>query len=146
RRHGEGRVFATKLGHFGDVWRNPAFLRHLVAGMRQAAGREPADFSGPRVKETIVEGVWPDDLAIDDRGNVWYVELNGGVHRYDAAAGRSAKIADIPTTDPTNIEHGLYGIEIDPNFYSGEPYVYLYYAERETFVNTLSRFTFADGR
>ena len=64
RRHGEGRVFATKLGHFGDVWRNPAFLQHLLSGMRQAAGREPADFSCRRVKEKIAENVWPDDLAI----------------------------------------------------------------------------------
>ena len=146
RRHGEGRVFATKLGHFGDVWRSPGFLQHLVTGMRQAAGREPADFSGHRVKETIAEGVWPDDLAIDERGNVWIVELTGKVFRYDAETGENEQVAQIETTDPTNIEHGLYGVEIDPNFYSGEPYVYLYYAEPETFVNTLSRFTFTDGR
>lgn len=146
RRYGEGRVFATKLGHFGDVWKNPDFLQHLLTGLRQAAGREPADFSGHRVKETIAENVWPDDLMVDERGNVWIVELTGKVHRYDAASGRTALVGEIPTTDPTNIEHGLYGIELDPNFYSGEPYVYLYYAERETFINTLSRFTFRDGR
>lgn len=146
RRHGEGRVFATKLGHFGDVWRNPEFLQHLVVGMRQAAGREPADFSGHRVKETIVEGVWPDDLAIDERGNVWIVELTGKVFRYDAQTKQSELVGEIPTTDPTNIEHGLYGVEIDPAFYDGQPYLYLYYAERESFVNTLSRFTFANGR
>src|SRR5690606_6768583 len=65
REYGAGRVFATKLGHFGDIWRNPAFLEHLLEGMRQAAGRVPADFGGGRVKETIIEGVWPDDLAVD---------------------------------------------------------------------------------
>lgn len=146
RRYGEGRVFATKLGHFGDIWRNPDFLQHLLVGMRQAAGREPADFSGHRVKETIVEGVWPDDIAIDEQGNVWIVELTGKVFRYDAASGQATQVAQIPTTDPTNIEHGLFGIEIDPNFYNGEPYVYLYYAQPETFINTLSRFTFANGQ
>lgn len=146
RRYGEGRVFATKLGHFGDVWRNPEYLRHLVVGMRQAAGREPADFSGHREKQTIVEGVWPDDLAIDERGNVWIVELTGKVFRYEGATGQSQQVGQIATTDPTNIEHGLYGIEVDPEFYAGQPYLYMYYAEPESFVNTLSRFTFADGR
>src|SRR5690606_4986662 len=78
--------------------------------------------------------------------NVWIVELTGKVFRYDAASGQTAQVAQIPTTDPTNIEHGLFGIEIDPNFYNGEPYVYLYYAQPETFINTLSRFTFANGQ
>ena len=146
RRYGEGRVFATKLGHFGDVWRNPAFLTHLLEGMRQAAGRVEADFSGHRVKETVVEDVWPDDLAIDERGVVWIVELTGRVFRYDPETDASTHVATIETTDPTNIEHGLYGIEIDPEFYQGEPYIYLYYAEPETFVNTLSRYVFRDGR
>jgi type 1 glutamine amidotransferase len=41
RRYGEGRVFATKLGHFGDVWSNPDYLEHLLQGMRYAAGRFP---------------------------------------------------------------------------------------------------------
>jgi len=30
REYGAGRVFATKLGHFGDIWRNPAFLELLL--------------------------------------------------------------------------------------------------------------------
>lgn len=145
REYGEGRVFATKLGHFGDIWRNPDFLEHLLEGLRQAAGRVPAEFGGARVKETIVDDVWPDDLAIDEQGVVWIVELTGGVFRYDPTTGQSQKVADIETTDPTNIEHGLYGIEIDPNFYSGEPYVYLFYAEPETITNTLSRFIYRDG-
>lgn len=38
-KHAGGRVFITKLGHFPEVWSNPAFLRHLLQGMRAAAGR-----------------------------------------------------------------------------------------------------------
>ena len=142
RNHNGGRVFYTKLGHFSDVWTTPAFLTHFLQGMRMAAGRLPADFSGHRVKETVAAGVWPDDIAIDDRGNVWIAELRGKVHRYDAAAHETRLVAQVPTTDPTKIEHGLYGIEVDPHFYDGAPYVYLYYAERETFINTLSRFEY----
>jgi type 1 glutamine amidotransferase len=43
RREGEGRVFATVLGHFGDVWHRPDYLQHLVQGIRIAAGRLPMD-------------------------------------------------------------------------------------------------------
>lgn len=146
RNHNGGRVFMTKLGHFPDVWKTPAYLHHVLQGMRMAAGRIPADFSGHRVKEVISNNVWPDDLAVDDMGNVWIAELRGKVHRYDAASGETRQIAHLQTTDPTKIEHGLFGIEVDPDFYAGEPYVYLYYTEPETFINTLSRFTYANGQ
>ena len=142
RTYGDGNVFATKLGHFPDVWTNPDYLTHLLQGMRMAAGRIEADFSGHRVKEVIAEGVWPDDIAVDTKGNVWIAELRGKVHHYDADKGETRLINHIETTDPTKIEHGLYGIEVDPNFYDGEPYVYLFYAEPETFINTLARFEY----
>ena len=146
RRYGEGRVFATKLGHFADLWRNPDFVRHVLQGLRVAAGRLDAETGGHRVKETIAENVWPDDLAVDERGNVWIAELTGKVHLYDAATKRTRLVGEVRTTDPEKIEHGLYGVEVDPEFYAGQPYVYLYYAEPETFVNTLARYRFQDGR
>ena len=146
REHGGGRVFYTKLGHFADVWTTPDFLQHLLQGMRMAAGRINADFSGRIVKETIAENVWPDDIAVDDRGNVWIAELRGKVHRYDAVTEETRLIGHLETTDPTKIEHGLYGIEVDPQFYDGSPYIYLYYAEKETIINTLSRFEYKDGQ
>ncbi len=146
RSHNGGRIFVTKLGHFADVWTTPDFLRHVLQGMRMAAGRLPADFGGRRVKETLSSGVWPDDLAVDERGNVWIAELRGKVHRYDAATKQTELIGVVETTDPYKIEHGLYGIEVDPEFYDGKPYLYLYYAEPETFTNTLSRFEYRDGK
>ncbi|MEO6528515.1 MAG: ThuA domain-containing protein [Gemmatimonadaceae bacterium] len=146
RHYGRGRVFVTVLGHFGDVWRSPAYLQHVLQGMRIAAGRVPADFSGHRVKETISANVWPDDLAIDDAGNVWIAELTGKIHRYDATTKQTALVGQLDTTDPTNIEHGLLGIEVDPNFARGEPYLYVFYTKPEAYVNTLSRFTFTDGK
>ncbi|HEX6924133.1 MAG TPA: ThuA domain-containing protein [Longimicrobiaceae bacterium] len=44
RRHGEGRVFVTVLGHFGEVWQNPGYQQHILQGIRIAAGRLEADF------------------------------------------------------------------------------------------------------
>ncbi|MCZ6617875.1 MAG: ThuA domain-containing protein [Gammaproteobacteria bacterium] len=146
REHKGGRVFMTKLGHFPEVWTNPVFLQHLLQGMRMTAGRIPANFASRRIKETISENVWPDDIAVDEKGNVWIAELRGKIHRFDAETEKTTQIAHLETTDPTKLEHGLYGIEVDPNFYDGEPYVYLYYAERETFTNTLARYRYEDGR
>ena len=141
-----GRVFMTKLGHFPDVWTTPFFVDHLLEGMRMAAGRTEARFAGRRVKEVLADDVWPDDIAVDERGNVWVAELRGKMHRYDAARDTTRRIGHLTTTDPTNIEHGLLGIEVDPRFYDGMPYVYLYYTEPETIINTLSRFRYRDGQ
>lgn len=145
RNYEDGRVFMTKLGHFADVWTTPFFVDHLLQGLRVAAGRTDAPFGGQRVKEVLSDDVWPDDIAVDERGNVWIAELRGKVHRYDAARDTTRLLTNLPTTDPTNIEHGLLGIEVDPRFYDGSRYVYLYYTEPETIINTLSRFQYKNG-
>ena len=44
KRHGEGRVFVTVLGHFGNVWKTPGYQQHVLQGLRIAAGRLEADF------------------------------------------------------------------------------------------------------
>ena len=145
RKHDGGRVFVTKLGHFPEVWQDAGYQQHLLQGIRMVSGRVPANFGGHRVKEVIAENVWPDDIAVDEKGNVWIVELRGKIHYYDAEAGETKQIAYLPTTDPTGIEHGIYGVEVDPEFYNGSPYLYIFYAEPNTFINTLSRFEVADG-
>ena len=43
RRYGDGRVFYTTLGHCEEVYWNPLFLRHLLAGIQFALGDLPAD-------------------------------------------------------------------------------------------------------
>jgi type 1 glutamine amidotransferase len=45
KQYGQGRVFVTVLGHFGDSWRRPEFISHVVQGLRIAGGRLPADFT-----------------------------------------------------------------------------------------------------
>ncbi|MBX2819037.1 MAG: ThuA domain-containing protein [Rhodothermaceae bacterium] len=145
RKHDGGSVFVTKLGHFPAVWQNEGYRMHVLQGLRMVAGRVPAEFGGYRVKEVIADNVWPDDIAVDEKGNVWIVELRGKIHYYDAELGETRFITELATTDPTGIEHGIYGVEVDPNFHDGEPYVYIFYAEPNTFINTLSRFEYANG-
>ena len=146
RNHDGGHVFVTKLGHFPEVWQNEGFQQHIRQGLRMVAGRIPAKFSGRRIKEVIADNVWPDDIAVDEQGDVWIAELRGKIHHYDAETGEVRQLANMPTTDPTGIEHGIYGIEVDPNFYNGEPYVYIFYAEQNTFINTLSRFEYRNDQ
>lgn len=42
RRHGQGRMFYTALGHFEDTYANPMFRAHLTGGIRWALGLAPA--------------------------------------------------------------------------------------------------------
>ena len=146
RKHDGGRVFVTKLGHFEAVWQNPGFVTHIAEGLRMAAGHSDAPMGGHRVKETIVDNVWPDDIAVDKKGNVWVVELRGKIHYWNAETGESHQVGEIPTTDPTGIEHGIYGVEVDPDFHNGSPYIYIFYAQQNTFLNILSRFEATDGQ
>jgi hypothetical protein len=39
RSYGKGRVFYTGMGHREDVWTNPLFQRHVVAGIQWAMGK-----------------------------------------------------------------------------------------------------------
>jgi type 1 glutamine amidotransferase len=43
RRHGEGRVFYTSLGHSEEIWTNPFFQAIILGGLAWAAGRAEAD-------------------------------------------------------------------------------------------------------
>jgi type 1 glutamine amidotransferase len=43
RRHGQGRVFYTSMGHRDDVWQNPVFQALLVGGLSWATGNVRAD-------------------------------------------------------------------------------------------------------
>ena len=53
RRHGQGRVFYTGLGHSPQVFWNAPLLQHLLAGIQYALGDLPADDAadGTRRKE-----------------------------------------------------------------------------------------------
>lgn len=50
RRHGDGRVFYTSLGHREDVWTNPSFQQILLGGLAWSAGNAKAEIR-PNFKE-----------------------------------------------------------------------------------------------
>ena len=45
RKHGEGRVFYTSLGHREDVWESPMFQKMMVGALAWAVGNVNADVS-----------------------------------------------------------------------------------------------------
>lgn len=50
RKHGEGRVFYTSMGHREDVWDNPDFQTVLLGGLAWAFGNVEADIT-PNIKQ-----------------------------------------------------------------------------------------------
>ncbi|MBP8261194.1 MAG: ThuA domain-containing protein [Verrucomicrobia bacterium] len=54
RRHGQGRVFYTSMGHREDVWTHPRFQRILLGGLGWAAGNVDADV--PATIDTVTPG------------------------------------------------------------------------------------------
>ncbi len=148
RPYNGGRVVYTALGAEPNTWNYPFFIEHVLQSLRVAAGRVSANCTGYFEKEQIIQGIWAVTMAVDKRGDLWIGGLNGDMWRWDHQTGEVYSIGSIGhlTPHPQNIEHGLLGIEVDPNFYEGEPYVYLYYTREDTFINTLSRFEFRDGQ
>jgi type 1 glutamine amidotransferase len=50
RKHGDGRVFYSSMGHREDVWENPKYQGLLLGGLSVVTGVAEADFT-PNVKE-----------------------------------------------------------------------------------------------
>lgn len=52
RRHGQGRVFYTSMGHREDVWNHPIFQKVLLGGLGWAAGNVAVDLKSNIEKVT----------------------------------------------------------------------------------------------
>ncbi len=52
RRHGQGRVFYTSMGHREDVWANPEYQGLLIGALDVVCGRAKADFTPNVTKVT----------------------------------------------------------------------------------------------
>ena len=56
RKHGEGRVFYTSLGHREDVWENPMFQKMLLGALSWAVGNVSADVA-PNIEKVAPEAM-----------------------------------------------------------------------------------------
>src|SRR5918992_1283522 len=143
-----GRHFYTALGHEGAYWSEPDYLDHIRGAIKYAAGAEAADCGPDRPglptdasfdKVTLDDTTEnPMEIAVAADGDVYYVELAGGVKHYDRQTGAVRKIATIPVHRGN--ENGLLGITLDPNFETNN-YLYLFYSRPSPEVQRISRFT-----
>ena len=101
-----GRHFYTALGHMGSYWQEPDYQDHIRGAIEWASGeaegecgpdREglPTDASFDKVTlDDTTEN--PMEIAVDEDGDVYYVELAGAVKHYDRATGAVRRIAHDP--------------------------------------------------
>jgi glucose/arabinose dehydrogenase/sugar lactone lactonase YvrE len=72
-------------------------------------------------------------FVLEKRGDVMIVETNGTLD--------PKPLLDITSQVNANGERGLLGIDLDPNFSTTTPYIYLFYTNANPLENHVSRFT-----
>ena len=143
-----GRSFYTGLGHTEASYRDPHMQAHLLGGIEWAAGVAQGDVTASQAsayREVVLTGELTDPMEIDiaSDGRVFIVEWAGAIKIWEPATGRMRVIGWLPVDK--NIEDGLLGLALDPDF-DRNGWVYIYYSpanERPT-LNRLSRFRY-DG-
>ncbi|MDB6055286.1 MAG: cytochrome c class [Verrucomicrobiales bacterium] len=118
-------------------------LSGLIASAQTAAPSGPqTDGSFRKVvldSDEQVDGKWKDtlvdpmELAVDRDGRVFYAQRNGVVKMWKPDTKKSVVVAEIPvfTTGGSNLEDGMLGITLDPNFVQNG-WVYLNHSVPET--------------
>lgn len=148
-----GRAFYTGGGHEDSSYSEPAFLRHLLGGIRYAMGEGKLDYTKAYAKAVPEENRFvktilandlntPMELAVSDDGRIFFTELrSANLYMHNTATGKNSLVHrfDVCTTGGT----GLIGVTLDPDFTTNH-YIYLYYSpptEDEPIIFNLSRFT-----
>lgn len=115
------RSFYTSLGHRTETWSDEGFQKHLIEGIRWAAG------GGSFTRTTLSDNLQnPLAIALRPDGSIYSIERTGQVRLWDATTGHE-RIALTLEVD-TGYENGLLGLAVDPEFESNA-YVYLYASE-----------------
>ncbi len=143
-----GRSWYTGGGHTDASYTDPAFLTHLLGGIKTAAGAENADCSATQSDsyelvplDTNTGNPMAMDIANDS--TVFYAERNGRVQRVDANSLQTTTALTLPVTQAN--EDGLLGIVLDPDFDTNK-WIYLYWAPANVGSdgphNRISRYTY----
>jgi glucose/arabinose dehydrogenase len=136
-----GRIWYTGLGHTQSTFSEPDFLKHLLGGLKTAAGAVPADCgpmrSSPPTSSdfelaTLAKGVdktgEPISLAVLPDRRVLHTARDGRVWLTTPNSTTSlAGTINVYSHD----EDGLQGVAVDPDFATNK-WVYLFYAPRLT--------------
>ncbi|MFG2055555.1 ThuA domain-containing protein [Micromonospora sp. NPDC048930] len=127
-----GRSWYTGGGHTDASYTEPEFLKHLLGGIKTAAGAVPAD-CGATVDDnfaqvTLAKGVdttgEPMNLAVLPDRRVLHTSRDGRVF-LTTPQGVTSLAGRVPVYN--HDEDGLQGIGVDPGF-ATNGWIYLYYA------------------
>jgi cytochrome c len=134
-----GHVWYTGLGHTQATFSEPDFLKHLLGGLKTAAGAVTADCGAPRQStptssdfelKTLAKGVdktgEPIAMAVLPDRRVLHTSRDGRVWLTTPNATTSLA-GTVPVY--SHDEEGLQGIAIDPDFATNK-WVYVYYSPR----------------
>jgi cytochrome c len=125
-----GRSWYTGGGHTRESFGEPAFQRHLLGGIRWAAGDVGGDCTATKnssfqkVPLTFKVGE-PMALEVLPDGRVLHSDRKGRVYLYDDETGINKLINRIDVY--RHDEEGLQALAVDPNFRQNR-WVYLYYS------------------
>ena len=127
---GGGRSFYTGGGHTKESYGEPAFQKHLLGGIRWAAGDISGDCNatveGSYQKVTLndfpIEGM---GIATLPEGRVLMTERKGRVMLHDPKTGLNTVAAKLDVYQ--HDEEGVQSIAIDPKFKSNK-WVYIYFS------------------
>jgi cytochrome c len=153
-----GRAFYTELGHTDESYADPAYLTHLLGGIKYAIGdNKKLDYTKCttlRVPEenrfsrtTLIQGTFyePTEMAVLPNLDILVTQRRGEIMLFKSASKTIKQAGFLDAyfkshTKGVNAEEGVLGVQIDPDFKTNH-YVYIYYSPADTSVNRLSRFT-----
>lgn len=144
-----GRSFYTGGGHTDESFAEPDFLRHLWGGIEYAAGNGTIDYSRPgvapeenRFQKVVLEYnlYEPMELAMLPDRRILFIERRGDIHLFDPREDSSRVINTLPVD--FNLEDGLLGMALDPNFAENQWIYLLYSPPGDEAKQHVSRFTF----
>jgi len=124
-----GRAWYTGMGHTIESFADATFRKHLLGGIKTAAGVQAAD-CGASLSDSYEKVTLDDDtanpmeLAIAGDGRVFYIDRNGAVKiiKPDGSVLTAGSLNVY-----TGQEFGLLGIALDPAF-AQNGFLYLYYS------------------
>lgn len=151
-----GRSFYTGLGHSAETFSHPEFIKILLGGLKYAVGGKPKlDYTkaAPEpnrfVKKTIVSNLnEPVNLSFFANGDALIALRGGGILVVDYKTGEARDAGKIEVDPHGQIEFGLLGFAVDPNFDKNHHIYATYNAAKEdgSTVERLSRFKWVDGK
>lgn len=147
-----GRAFYTALGNSAEIFAEPKFRAHLLAGLQYAMEEGP-DYSRSRTKEPVEQNRFtktvldfnldePTEMTILPDGRILFIERKGNVKLYTPSTNKVTLVNTIPAW--TKSEDGLIGLAADPDFLKNQ-FVYVFYSHPQKSANVLSRFDFKNN-